>query len=56
MDRYHGFELREIQLELKRIDSDGEDIGEIYDNDSHLSPERLEELFDMSEHWKKLIL
>lgn len=56
MDRYHGYELREIQLELKKIDCESDDAGEIYDDDSHLSPEFLEELFDTNEHWRTLIL
>ncbi len=54
MDRYHGFELREIQLELKRIDS--EDVDERFDENDHLTPESMEELFDLNEHWKTLIL
>ncbi len=56
MDRYHGFELREIQLELKRIDSGNEDVDEMFDENDHLSPESMEELFDLNEHWKTLIL
>lgn len=56
MDRYQGFELREIQLELKRIDVDCVDADEMFDEQTHLSPESMEELFDLNEHWKTLII